>query len=147
MWIHLFKKKPKSILIVDDSKTVRTRLHQLVTTYLSQHNFKEGENYILDIFESVTEYKNKCRKKYDLAFIDWNIGGTNKEFGSTIIDSLEAGKACPNIHIYTGQEVLAIDILKYRLSKKIIIGFIFKDFSQNGDVAKIKNEINKTFKL
>lgn len=142
---NLFKKKLKNILIVDDSRPVLKRITRIVQEFLNKNGLIEGEDYQIDTFKSVTEFTDNRKVKYDLAFVDWNIGGTDKELGSAVIDALEKDN-CQNMSIYSGQDEMSPDILRYRVTKKRV-DFIFKDFKTHNDVPRIKKLISTAFKI
>lgn len=91
--------KSFNILIVDDSVGARKYTERVVRSFMDRACVTD---YAIEIYSSYEEYAQGPGNKYDIAFIDWNLGSTAMTNGDGIVKSLIDNAMCEHIVIFSG---------------------------------------------
>ena len=95
-----------NILIVDDNSVIIDILTEMIDSYFKDQDLK----YKITTFPSVDKFLKAPSQKYDISLIDWNIGKSDVETGSTVVKEIK--DSCSNISIVSGQAEEMIKIAK-----------------------------------
>jgi DNA-binding LytR/AlgR family response regulator len=110
------------ILVVDDSPGSRNYTTRLIRSFMDRAGVVD---YILDVYGSYEEYITGRGDKYDVAFVDWNLGTSASTNGDEVVRSL-LDKDSANIVIFSGMEDDCIAISKFAQHNNI-------DYVRKGD--------------
>ena len=100
--ISLRKKKtppPVKVVVIDDSVVVEKMMRHILKTYM-EDKFAGHIQFNLIFFNSFSAFIKGNGSTYDVAFVDWNLGGNINEMGDKVAEILK--DECDVITILTG---------------------------------------------
>lgn len=135
-------KKKYKILIVDDRVKAISEAKNIIENYLKKNH--DWFNYEFITFNSVQSFIENGDFIYDIAIVDWNLGNSSLEKGSTVVEKIK--DTCEHITIFSGQTSDISNMNLYCFENKlslIIKGYpIEKSTGEEDDLKKFHKNYN-----
>lgn len=128
------KKRVYKILIVDDRQKAVSEAKRIVTEHMISSY--PDIDYRFYSFTSIQSFINNGDFEYDIAIVDWNLGSSNLEKGSTVVDKIK--DKCKNITIFSGQTSDISNMNVYCFENKL--GLIIKGYPIEKSTGEEKTE-------